>query len=596
MKHASTQELPAAPTATTNCGQTAPAPSTCCKLTCFDRPRYFCGHLLTDEDLSLDQRYVIEKNKMYHRSLHGCGIVCGLRLTCDTRCCGRIIVDNGFAIDSCGNDLVVCDPIAVDVLAILRQKGYLVAPDPRNECEPPPPEEQCKTHQCFYVTICYNETQKEYTTPFVSTCGTAVTDCEATRVHEGVRFDVVSELPPKHSYIHELEERVKCCYRLFQKGPFAETLRNYANDLRELCRKDKGVVEKEEVIEEEVKITEKVTKKEVVVEEEVEIKEKEILILERYSHYHEIFCALRWYFLLYLKEHPDKYNCTLQKEVERLSLPHPSLCEKGRAVSYEEVREAFCKLLRLANQHVMSCVTGDMIFSCPEPCEASCIVLGTVEIENGELVRVCNCPRSYVWSFASIPQIFIAELLGGLACEADPESGEYSKEKRKICCREFELDCCDFINRFDICQETLHLPSTAVLRWVKKWWSSLRHAFSFDRRDVFASELFNGVPAEELERITRVLNIHIPQGEREKPAREKTPFERAQLLRLAQYGDTMELHREAGQIVSAEPAGELDQLRIHIKTLDVELRKVQGKNEALQKEFAALKGRQKEKG
>ena len=45
----------------------------CCKLECFERPNYFCGHLLTDADLKLDQKYVIEKNKLYHRAIHGHG-------------------------------------------------------------------------------------------------------------------------------------------------------------------------------------------------------------------------------------------------------------------------------------------------------------------------------------------------------------------------------------------------------------------------------------------------------------------------------------------------------------------------------------------
>src|SRR5262245_33468940 len=65
--------------------------STCCDIQCFERPRYFCGHLLTDEDMSLEQRYVVEKHKLYHRTLHGHGVVCGLRLTCHGACPGEIM-------------------------------------------------------------------------------------------------------------------------------------------------------------------------------------------------------------------------------------------------------------------------------------------------------------------------------------------------------------------------------------------------------------------------------------------------------------------------------------------------------------------------
>src|SRR4029450_9529922 len=102
-----------APSAKTRAGQPAKgpcmppereAPSTCCQLVCFERPHYFCGHLLTDDDLTKEQRYVIEKQKLYHRTLHGHGIVCGLRLTCESQCCGRVWVGDGIAIDDCAND------------------------------------------------------------------------------------------------------------------------------------------------------------------------------------------------------------------------------------------------------------------------------------------------------------------------------------------------------------------------------------------------------------------------------------------------------------------------------------------------------------
>ena len=48
-----------------------------CGLMTFDRPNYFCGHLLTDTDLTLEQRYFREKTRLYHRALDGHGIVWG---------------------------------------------------------------------------------------------------------------------------------------------------------------------------------------------------------------------------------------------------------------------------------------------------------------------------------------------------------------------------------------------------------------------------------------------------------------------------------------------------------------------------------------
>ena len=87
-----------------------------CRLMTFERPNYFCGHLLTDTDLTLQQRYFREKTRLYHRTLHGHGVVCGLRLTCDHDCSGKVLVSSGYAIDNCGNDLIVAEKTPVDVV------------------------------------------------------------------------------------------------------------------------------------------------------------------------------------------------------------------------------------------------------------------------------------------------------------------------------------------------------------------------------------------------------------------------------------------------------------------------------------------------
>src|SRR6202008_4605747 len=107
------------------CHDATPAPCTCCGITCFERPNYFCGHLLTDADLSLEQKYLIEKNKLYHRAIDGYGIACGLKVTCDGDCRGNVWVHQGFAIDDCGHDIVVCEAARFDVIGALRKKGWL---------------------------------------------------------------------------------------------------------------------------------------------------------------------------------------------------------------------------------------------------------------------------------------------------------------------------------------------------------------------------------------------------------------------------------------------------------------------------------------
>jgi hypothetical protein len=68
------------------------------------RPRFFSGKLITPEDLELEQQYFREKLKRHNRSLHGFGVVAGLKVTVSS---GQIVVEPGLALDCEGNELAV---------------------------------------------------------------------------------------------------------------------------------------------------------------------------------------------------------------------------------------------------------------------------------------------------------------------------------------------------------------------------------------------------------------------------------------------------------------------------------------------------------
>lgn len=340
---------------------------TCCELVCFERPRYFCGHLLRDEDLMREQRYFREKNKLYHRTLHGHGVVCGLRLTCHPRCNGQILIGDGYAIDDCGNDLVVCDPLAFDVLGELRRLGWLDNPPPPDPCQKEEEKgetDDCKIRTCYYVTLCYDEQESDFTTPFVTSCGTGPQTCEATRVREGVRVELRTTLPTVAKPREEWCQRIKDCLAFFTEGEFHNAL-----------------VQNGELV-------------------YAAFSNNAVFSNPQHDPYQDVFLRLRAHFLLYLNRHPEQYSCTLQKRLEKLPFV---VSEKTYP---EDVRKAFCDLFDLVEEHISNCVLNEMIFACNEPCAAACIVLGTVQIENGELIRVSNYPRDYVWSFASLRQVF----------------------------------------------------------------------------------------------------------------------------------------------------------------------------------------------
>ena len=70
----------------------------------FERLRYFTGQMLTAENFELEQQYFREKSKLHNRSLHGFGIVSGLKVSVNA---GQIVVEPGLALDCEGNELMV---------------------------------------------------------------------------------------------------------------------------------------------------------------------------------------------------------------------------------------------------------------------------------------------------------------------------------------------------------------------------------------------------------------------------------------------------------------------------------------------------------
>ena len=68
------------------------------------RPNFFPGKLLSADDLSQEQEYVLNKFKRHNRTLHGFGIISGLKVSARA---GQIAVAPGIALDCEGNELVV---------------------------------------------------------------------------------------------------------------------------------------------------------------------------------------------------------------------------------------------------------------------------------------------------------------------------------------------------------------------------------------------------------------------------------------------------------------------------------------------------------
>src|SRR5512147_266624 len=110
---------PSAAESTCACGCQDAGQCTCSSEGAFIRPQFFAGQLLTEEDLLLLNQYVVEKNRLHNRYLFGEGVACGLEVVehpCEPR---KVIVNPGYALDCCGNDIVVPCPVELDIQVLI---------------------------------------------------------------------------------------------------------------------------------------------------------------------------------------------------------------------------------------------------------------------------------------------------------------------------------------------------------------------------------------------------------------------------------------------------------------------------------------------
>lgn len=213
----------------------------CATVPQFDRLSYFYGQMLHARDLQREQAYFREKLKLHNRCLHGWGVVCGLRVTLpppDPDCIpatdveygrlnaaleqkekalateadeaareqlkreievlrrrlesvGRpsdcdppdprvkVQIDCGLAIDCEGNELVVRQPLLIDLWATL----------PAEERRSAATDEA----MTLYLAVCYRECPIEPVRPVVpDPCG-ASSECNFGKVRDAIKVMVTRE-------------------------------------------------------------------------------------------------------------------------------------------------------------------------------------------------------------------------------------------------------------------------------------------------------------------------------------------------------------------------------------------------------------------
>lgn len=489
------------------CHDHPPHTGECCGLTCFERPNYFCGQLLSDADLTLQENYFREKNKLYHRTIDGYGVVCGLRLKCDGRCNGHITIGEGYAIDCCGNDLIVCKQESFDVIGELRKKKWLLEPcdDPckdkskyqnkdkdkdkdkdqdKDKDHHRDEDDGCLYRQCFYIGICYSEEPSTYVTPYTTDCSPGPGPCQPTRVRECVSFEIYDKIPCRPNPLVEIEKRIERCFRIFREGQFSRGLQQLAPIILTFfdCDANPQAAPQQDP--------------------------------DPGPTAQQAFVELRALFLHQIRICPDEYNCNLEHEVCRLRPPGDPNNPKPT------VEEAFTRLLELIEKYVFSCVLAELAFLCPEP-DPCCVLIGAVEIENGRLVRVINYPRWYLWCFANFFEVLIYTLANEAACSRTETEinrntpGEVGglkpppPKRTDGCCPTPEVSVCNFLHLFIKENRAHEYAARASAQAMQAVRASLVSGFNFMRPDAISPTVFNNMSIADAQDLAKQFKFNL---------------------------------------------------------------------------------------
>jgi hypothetical protein len=135
-----------------------------------ERNRYFTGKLMGVADFQAEQEYFLDRSRAHNR-LHGFGTVCGLAVIPTDPPSGAVVVEPGVALDCCGREIIVTDPLVVDVAELAAKSTHAGR---------------------VLVTVRYDE-EEAGLVPVIVDDGEET--AEPGRLREVPRFEVVAEHP-----------------------------------------------------------------------------------------------------------------------------------------------------------------------------------------------------------------------------------------------------------------------------------------------------------------------------------------------------------------------------------------------------------------
>jgi len=198
---------------------TTPATHDCaCDIPGFCRSYFYTGKLLTEGDLTREQRYALDKLRLHHMALHGWGVVYGLMVRPHPECLDRFIVTAGLAIDDCGREVRLTQDCVVMFPKPEKPEPDFCPPEPCDDEEEEQQHSKPK-RESYYVCIRYEECKEDFMpVVFDDCCGSQKMP---NRVCECAAVEVSVEEPVCLKHVHE-RRRCGCeehCHDIWEHIP-----------------------------------------------------------------------------------------------------------------------------------------------------------------------------------------------------------------------------------------------------------------------------------------------------------------------------------------------------------------------------------------
>lgn len=204
-----------------------------CETASFVRPRFFAGQLLTEDDLGALIDYVVTKNRFHNARLFGAGVVCGLLAECGPCDSSQIVVQPGFALDCCGNDLVLTCEKTLDIAPMIRELAARKGAGCTEPCPPPSTslstsseasKKPAEIKQYFlYARYAERADQPVAAYPVGEDCDAA--SCEPTRIVEGIVFELRCDAGTRPKTVDEAMK--ECAARIDPKADYSARAVDY---------------------------------------------------------------------------------------------------------------------------------------------------------------------------------------------------------------------------------------------------------------------------------------------------------------------------------------------------------------------------------